>query len=417
MSIRSCTLALALAGVCWGQSGTSAVFSQVLDKQSATGQSVVFVNVRNLGVTNHVFEWTVAGGPAGCTLLIQSSIDAVTWTTQSTQTCTTMGNVALTGTYMYLTVNLTALSGGTSPNISVNYRGYLPGQGLPVRPAEGGTGTITSFTVGSVAYAVANGVYSQDNANFFWDATNKRLCLLSNTCTNTLDVGGAKFYVTAAGLLGSGEQTITATSAGVVPDTVTGAASQTADLEQRKNSGGTVIASTSAAGIRRGNRLDNNVVLSGVTKSDYTVTTVAATVTETSLNSYSIPANTLAANRAIRVTATGTYSTANGTDTVALKPKVGGTAWHTITSTAAGVTNAQWSLSWLIVARTLGASGDAESQLPLAFINSVFKADPATAVKTIDTTASKTVEITATWSANTAGNTISIRQFVVEVLN
>lgn len=40
---------------------------------------------------------------------------------------------------------------------------------------SGGTGTTTQFTQGSVVYAGANGVYSQDNATLFWDLTNKRL--------------------------------------------------------------------------------------------------------------------------------------------------------------------------------------------------------------------------------------------------
>jgi hypothetical protein len=44
---------------------------------------------------------------------------------------------------------------------------------LPV--ANGGTGTSTAFTAGSVVFAGASGVYAQDNANFFWDDTNNRL--------------------------------------------------------------------------------------------------------------------------------------------------------------------------------------------------------------------------------------------------
>ena len=44
---------------------------------------------------------------------------------------------------------------------------------LPV--ANGGTGTATAFTVGSVVFAGASGVYTQNNANFFWDNTNKYL--------------------------------------------------------------------------------------------------------------------------------------------------------------------------------------------------------------------------------------------------
>lgn len=44
---------------------------------------------------------------------------------------------------------------------------------LPV--ANGGSGTSTVLTAGSVIFAGASGVYSQDNANFFWDDTNNRL--------------------------------------------------------------------------------------------------------------------------------------------------------------------------------------------------------------------------------------------------
>lgn len=44
---------------------------------------------------------------------------------------------------------------------------------LPV--TNGGTGTATSFTSGSVVFAGASGVYTQDNANLFWDNTNDRL--------------------------------------------------------------------------------------------------------------------------------------------------------------------------------------------------------------------------------------------------
>jgi hypothetical protein len=40
--------------------------------------------------------------------------------------------------------------------------------------ANGGTGA-AAFTAGSMVYVGAAGVYAQDNANFFWDPTNKRL--------------------------------------------------------------------------------------------------------------------------------------------------------------------------------------------------------------------------------------------------
>jgi hypothetical protein len=54
--------------------------------------------------------------------------------------------------------------------------------------ANGGTGTGTAFTAGSVVFAGASGVYSQDNANFFWDDTNNRLGIGSNAPKGPLDV-------------------------------------------------------------------------------------------------------------------------------------------------------------------------------------------------------------------------------------
>ena len=57
--------------------------------------------------------------------------------------------------------------------------------------ANGGTGTTTPFTQGSVVFAGASGVYSQDNANLFYDATNHRLGIGTSSPQNLLDVNGA----------------------------------------------------------------------------------------------------------------------------------------------------------------------------------------------------------------------------------
>jgi len=54
--------------------------------------------------------------------------------------------------------------------------------------ANGGTGTATAFTTGSVVFAGASGVYTQDNTNLFWDNTNDRLGVGSATPGSTLDV-------------------------------------------------------------------------------------------------------------------------------------------------------------------------------------------------------------------------------------
>jgi hypothetical protein len=67
---------------------------------------------------------------------------------------------------------------------------------LPV--GNGGTGTSTAFTAGSVVFAGASGVYSEDNSNFFWDAANIRLGIDTATPACALDVtGGIKTSRTA----------------------------------------------------------------------------------------------------------------------------------------------------------------------------------------------------------------------------
>lgn len=54
--------------------------------------------------------------------------------------------------------------------------------------SNGGTGTGTAFTAGSIIFAGGSGVYSQDNANFYWDDTNNRLGIGTNAPTVTFHV-------------------------------------------------------------------------------------------------------------------------------------------------------------------------------------------------------------------------------------
>lgn len=54
--------------------------------------------------------------------------------------------------------------------------------------ANGGTGTGTAFTAGSVVFAGASGVYSQSNSQLYWDNSNSRLGIGTNTPTNLFTV-------------------------------------------------------------------------------------------------------------------------------------------------------------------------------------------------------------------------------------
>jgi hypothetical protein len=87
-----------------------------------------------------------------------------------------VGNTGAAPSWATLTgIGVTSFSGGTTgltPNTATTGAITLAGT---LGVANGGTGTATAFTAGSVVFAGASGVYSQDNANLFWDNTNDRL--------------------------------------------------------------------------------------------------------------------------------------------------------------------------------------------------------------------------------------------------
>lgn len=60
----------------------------------------------------------------------------------------------------------------------------------PLPVTDGGTGTSTAFTKGSVIFAGTAGTYSQDNAKFFWDDTNFRLGIGTAVPNTPLEVVG-----------------------------------------------------------------------------------------------------------------------------------------------------------------------------------------------------------------------------------
>lgn len=63
--------------------------------------------------------------------------------------------------------------------------------GTVIPVAEGGTWTSIQFTTWSVIFAWASGVYTQDNAKFFWDDTNDRLGIWTATPNYPLQIAGS----------------------------------------------------------------------------------------------------------------------------------------------------------------------------------------------------------------------------------
>jgi len=109
-----------------------------------------------------------------------TSNDAFVGTVTSVSGTGTVNGLTLTGT---VTSSGSLTLGGTLSGI--NLTAQVTGT-LPV--ANGGTGTATAFTAGSVVFAGASGVYSQNNANLFWNNSANRLGIGTTTPGYTLDI-------------------------------------------------------------------------------------------------------------------------------------------------------------------------------------------------------------------------------------
>ncbi len=137
--------------------------------------------LNNLTLASASDGFTIAGGTTSRTLTVTGANATVRGTNTGDQTDIT-GNAGTVTNGLYDNGSysnpswLTSLSAGKiSGTLGVDH---------------GGTGTTTQFTLGSLAFAGASGVYAQDNANLFWDDTNNRLGIGTTSPVSTLDVRG-----------------------------------------------------------------------------------------------------------------------------------------------------------------------------------------------------------------------------------
>jgi len=179
-------------------------------------------------------------------------------------------------------------------------------------PSEGGTGTSTQFTAGSVVFAGASGVYTQDNANLFWNDT-----------TNDLGVGtipsGAKLDV--AGLIRSRTG---AATLDVNHDGVNGSVQSSSDLLLYANGASSLVSHTNSIERMRITSSGNVGVGTGSPNAS------AILDVQSTTKGFRLPNMTTTQKNAISSPAAGLMVF----DTTLAKACVySGTAWQTITST------------------------------------------------------------------------------------
>lgn len=167
---------------------------------------------KNLSGNNFVPAFTTTATAAGTTTLTIASTMTQVFTGSTTQTVVlpttsivagaqyriinlSTGSVTVQSSGLNTISTLTANTQGVftalvaTPTTAANWTATVSALGtVPV--TKGGTGTATAFTAGSVIFAGASGVYSQSNADFFWNDSSKTLGL-GTAPTAKLDIIGS----------------------------------------------------------------------------------------------------------------------------------------------------------------------------------------------------------------------------------
>ena len=167
---------------------------------SATGTFGTTGNVSGLNIGVNHLVWTPTGSPSSCTIAVDSSTNGTTWSSGgiiSSQTCTSGGSTTVYNTQpTYLRVNLSALSGGSSPTLSFTYTGssntlysgpaYLQLYSASITPAA------TSAAIQTVAQTFTfTGLNSGDQVFLVSQPAATSLCPATSaraTAANTLSV-------------------------------------------------------------------------------------------------------------------------------------------------------------------------------------------------------------------------------------
>lgn len=156
--------------------------------------------------------------------------------------------------------------------------------------------------------------------------------------------------------------------------------------------------------------------------------TIANTTAETNFNTtHSIPAGSCQPGRVYRITARGIFNSYNAglgnAGTLTIRVKLGSTVVGATAATAMG-NNRQdrlWTADFNMTCITYGASGTVEGQGMVQLFTAANTNTPAemsnlATVSGIDLTAAQSLSLSAQFSVANAGNTIVLRQLVVEDL-
>lgn len=168
---------------------------------------------------------------------------------------------------------------------------------------------------------------------------------------------------------------------------------------------------------------------SGVAYATKTLTSVSPGANTTEAGAFAFPADSLVPGQLIRVTAAGTLSHKAEAANLTFAVYYGGTAGKALASTAAtamgasALTTQCWRLETITRIISVGEKGKAITQgyvMGLGEKSTVFvpipEKAPATEIE-INTLKSEVLTLGATWSVESAENTLTCLQWLIELLN
>ncbi|MBI3458654.1 hypothetical protein HY061_00085, partial [Candidatus Azambacteria bacterium] len=171
---------------------------------SSTGATTLGDNSATVAIDSSVWDITTAGAVTGLTGIITSGGYTQSGTSANTLTgaTTISGATTLTGAGTGLAVTNNVTVGGTlDVTGATTLNGNTSVSGANTFTVGTGATTFSSMTPGSVFFAGAGGLLSQNNSNLFWDDTNNRLGIGTTAPAAPLHVSGtsAIFGVGEAG--------------------------------------------------------------------------------------------------------------------------------------------------------------------------------------------------------------------------
>jgi hypothetical protein len=150
-------------------------------------------------------------------------------------------------------------------------------------------------------------------------------------------------------------------------------------------------------------------------------TTTPTTVVGTVVGSATLPANFFASGKTIIIFLSGTYQQTSGSNTCTLNFTIGGVAIGSIALTHNNTLSASYFETRVVVTcRTSGVSGTVQYQgcglLNLAGSPAFYYQTPATS-GSINTTTTNAINVTATWSAANASNSLIVGIHTAQYIN